>query len=149
MEKRWVIKETPDTKKTNQLASVLNIDEALASLLIQRGVDSFEEARTFFRPSVEDLHDPFLMKDMDLAVDRLEKAFEEKEKILVYGDYDVDGTTSVSLVYDFLSSVYPNLDYYIPDRYKEGYGISQIGIDWAKENGFTLIISLDCGIKSV
>ena len=149
MEKRWVIKETPDTEKAEQLATALNIDSLLASLLVQRGIDTFEEARTFFRPSVEDLHDPFLMKDMDLAVDRLEKAFEKNEKILIYGDYDVDGTTSISLVYDFLSSVYTNLDYYIPDRYKEGYGISQIGIDWAKENGFSLIISLDCGIKSV
>lgn len=149
MEKCWVIKEIPDTEKVALLASALNIDSVLASLLVQRGIDTFEEARTFFRPSIEDLHDPFLMKDMDLAVDRLEKAFEKNEKILIYGDYDVDGTTSVSLVYDFLASVYTNLDYYIPDRYKEGYGISQIGIDWAKENGFSLIISLDCGIKSV
>ena len=149
MEKCWVIKEIPDTEKVALLASALNIDSVLASLLVQRGIDTFEEARTFFRPSIKDLHDPFLMKDMDLAVDRLEKAFEKNEKILIYGDYDVDGTTSVSLVYDFLASVYTNLDYYIPDRYKEGYGISQIGIDWAKENGFSLIISLDCGIKSV
>src|ERR1700749_699873 len=149
MEKRWVIKEIADPEKTGHLASVLNTDPVLASLLVQRGITSFEEARRFFRPSAEDLHDPFLMKDMDLAVDRLEKAFLSEEKILVYGDYDVDGTTSVSLVYDFLSAIHPYLDYYIPDRYKEGYGISQTGIDSAKENGFTLIISLDCGIKSV
>ena len=149
MEKRWIIKEIPDAEKVNQLSSLLNIDDVLASLLLQRGISTFEEARIFFRPSSADLHDPFLMKDMDLAVDRIDKAFQNNEKILIYGDYDVDGTTSVSLVYDFLSSLYTNLDYYIPDRYKEGYGVSQAGIDWAKENGFTLIISLDCGIKSV
>jgi single-stranded-DNA-specific exonuclease len=149
MEKRWVIKTIPSPGKAEELASLLNIDSILASLLLQRGINTFEEARTFFRPSHEDLHNPFLMKDMDLAVDRLEKAFLKNEKILIYGDYDVDGTTSVSLVFDFMSTFYSNLDYYIPDRYKEGYGVSQAGIDWAKENGFTLIISLDCGIKSV
>jgi single-stranded-DNA-specific exonuclease len=149
MDKRWIFKNIPSAEKTNQLASALSIDSLLASLLIQRGVDTFDEARRFFRPSLEDLHNPFLMKDMDLAVTRLEESFQKNEKILIYGDYDVDGTTSVSLVYDFLSSVYPNIDYYIPDRYKEGYGVSQQGIDWAKENNFALIISLDCGIKSV
>ncbi len=149
MEKRWILKEVPDLEKTSSLATDLNIDSVLASLLLQRGISTFEKARSFFRPSVEDLHDPFLMKDMDLAVERIDEAFQQNEKILIYGDYDVDGTTSVSLVYDFLSTVYHNLDYYIPDRYAEGYGISQIGIDWAKENGFTLIISLDCGIKAV
>ncbi|HSZ26523.1 MAG TPA: single-stranded-DNA-specific exonuclease RecJ [Cytophagaceae bacterium] len=149
MEKRWIIKDSPDPEKVNELASKLTIDVLLASLLVQRGIETFEEARKFFRPSLDDLHDPFLMKDMDRAIARLEKAFQNNEKILIYGDYDVDGTTSVSLVYDFLSSFYTNLDYYIPDRYKEGYGISQQGIDWANENGFSLIISLDCGIKSL
>jgi single-stranded-DNA-specific exonuclease len=149
MEKRWIFKNIPSAEKTSQLASALSIDTVLASLLLQRNIDSFDEARRFFRPSLEDLHNPFLMKDMDRAVLRLEKAFQATEKILIYGDYDVDGTTSVSLVYDFLSSIYAHIDYYIPDRYKEGYGISQQGIDWAKENDFTLIISLDCGIKSV
>ena len=149
MEKRWILKEIPDIEKSKNLASQLNVDEVLSSLLLQRGITTFEEARSFFRPTIDDIHDPFLMKDMDLAVKRIDKAFQQNEKILIYGDYDVDGTTSVSLVFDFLSTVYSNLDYYIPDRYAEGYGISQIGIDWAKENGFTLIISLDCGIKSI
>ncbi len=149
MEKRWIFKNLPSAEKISQLASALSIDNVLASLLLQRNIDTFDEARRFFRPSLDDLHDPFLMKDMDRAVHRLEKAFQSNEKILIYGDYDVDGTTSVSLVYDFLSSLYTPIDYYIPDRYKEGYGISQQGIDWAKENNFTLIISLDCGIKSV
>ncbi len=149
MEKHWVIKGVPNPENVNELASALSIDTVLASLLTQRGITNFEKARTFFRPSLDDLHDPFLMKDMDLAVNRISEAFQKKEKILIYGDYDVDGTTSVSLVYDFLSSHYSEIDYYIPDRYKEGYGVSQIGIDWAKTNGFALIISLDCGIKSV
>jgi single-stranded-DNA-specific exonuclease len=148
MEKRWIFKSIPDPEKVNFLVSALNVDPILSTLLIQRGIDNFEKAHQFFRPAMKDLHDPFLMKDMDLAVARIDKAFEQQEKILIYGDYDVDGTTSVALVYDFLSGYYSNLDYYIPDRYKEGYGISQIGIDWAKENGFSLIISLDCGIKS-
>ena len=149
MEKRWILKDIPDLEKTTTLASALSIDSVLASLLLQRGIDTFEKAKGFFRPALEDLHNPFLMKDMDLAVARINKAFEKNEKILIYGDYDVDGTTSVALVYDFLSTIYDKLDYYIPDRYAEGYGISQIGIDWAKENGFTLIISLDCGIKAL
>jgi single-stranded-DNA-specific exonuclease len=148
MEKRWIFKDIPDAATVGELASALNIDSVLASLLLQRGIGNFEDARKFFRPSLEDFHDPYLMKDMDLAVNRIEKAFQQDEKILIYGDYDVDGTTSVSLVYGFLSTVYSNLDYYIPDRYKEGYGISTDGINWAKTNGYTLIISLDCGIKS-
>jgi single-stranded-DNA-specific exonuclease len=149
MEKRWVYKEMPEKGIAESLAKSLNINPLLTSILLQRNVSTFEEAKTFFRPSLDDLHDPFLMKDMDKAVERLRRAVNAGEKILVYGDYDVDGTTAVSLVYDFLSRRYPNIDYYIPDRYKEGYGVSVQGIEWARENNFTLIISLDCGIKSV
>ena len=121
----------------------------LASLLVTRGVHTFEEARSFFRPSLSALHDPFLMKDMDLAVARLEKAVASQEKILVYGDYDVDGTTAVALVYSFIRRLTSSVDFYIPDRYDEGYGVSKKGIDWASDNGFTLIITLDCGIKAI
>lgn len=149
MEKRWVIKPKSDETIVSELSKALNIDKVLANLLVQRGVTSFEEAKKFFRPSLDDLHDPFLMKDMDKAVLRLEKAIRTNEKILVYGDYDVDGTTAVSLVYSFLKEFHPSVDYYIPDRYAEGYGISFTGIDFAKENGFTLIIALDCGIKAI
>ena len=149
MERRWVRKPAPDAVLVEALSKELNINATLAAMLIQRGISDFEEAKAFFRPSLDTLHDPFLMKDMDLAVKRLQQAITNNEKILVYGDYDVDGTTSVSLFYGFLSGKYPNMDYYIPDRYKEGYGISTQGIDYAKENGFTLIVSLDCGIKSI
>lgn len=149
MEKRWVFKPIPEEKTVKDLSSAINVVPAMATMLAQRGIETFDQAKTFFRPSLSDLHDPFLMKDMDKAVERIKKAFSQKEKILVYGDYDVDGTTSVSLVYDFLSKIYSFLDYYIPDRYKEGYGISTQGIDWAKENNIKLIICLDCGIKSV
>jgi single-stranded-DNA-specific exonuclease len=127
----------------------LNIDIHLANLLVQRGIRTFDEAKSFFRPQLTDLHDPFLMKDMDLAIERIEKAIHNNEKILVYGDYDVDGTSAVALVYSFIKEYYNEVDYYIPDRYSEGYGISYKGIDFAKENGFTLIIALDCGIKAV
>ncbi len=149
MEKRWIFKDNPNPETVQQLSSALKVDEEVAFLLVQRGITTFDEARRFFRPSLEDLNDPFLMKDMDLAVDRVVKAIRSNERILIYGDYDVDGTTSVSLVYDFLSTLHKNIDYYIPDRYKEGYGISTQGIDWAKENAFSLIISLDCGVKSI
>lgn len=132
-----------------QLQEQLKIHPALCSLLVQRGVTSFDEAKKFFRPSLDNLHDPFLMKDMQKAVDRIVQAMANKEKILVYGDYDVDGTTSVALVFSFLGKYYIDIEYYIPDRYKEGYGISKQGIDWAKERGYTLIIALDCGIKSI
>jgi single-stranded-DNA-specific exonuclease len=128
---------------------VLNIDHNLANLLVQRGIKTFEEARSFFRPSLEELHDPFLMKDMDKAVERIEKAIANNEKILVYGDYDVDGTTAVALVYTFLKSIYNPVDFYIPDRYDEGYGVSIKSIDFAFENNFSLVIVLDCGIKAV
>jgi single-stranded-DNA-specific exonuclease len=148
MEKRWVFKDIPDPEQTNHLSSVLNITPALAGLLVQRGITSFEEARQFFRPSLDALFDPFLMRDMDRAVERLEQAFASGEKILVYGDYDVDGTTSVALVVDFLSSLYPHVQYYLPDRNKEGYGVSTQGIEYAHQQGVSLIISLDCGIKS-
>lgn len=148
MNKKIIIKPGGEETVINQLKEVLNIDQHLANLLSQRGISTFEEAQSFFRPSLDDLHDPFLMADMDKAVERLERAMQVKEKILVYGDYDVDGTTSVALVYSFLRSRSESLDYYIPDRYSEGYGISKKGIDYAAENNFTLMIALDCGIKA-
>lgn len=146
---RWTLKPAPDNILIEKLASELNINQKLASILIQRGITSFEEARHFFRPSLKNLHDPYLMKDMEKAVERIEKAIENNENILVYGDYDVDGTTAVSLMYSFLTSYYPNVSSYIPDRYKEGYGVSYDGIDFADDNGFSLIIALDCGIKAI
>jgi single-stranded-DNA-specific exonuclease len=148
MEKRWVLKPQGNQEAINALAASLNINYILANLLVQRGVSTFEQAKKFFRPSLNDLHDPFLMKDMDIAINRIDDAIRNREKILVYGDYDVDGTTAVSLVYTFLKTMSGDIWYYIPDRYKEGYGISKQGIDWAKENGYGLIIALDCGIKS-
>lgn len=149
MDKRWVLKEQGEEAKIQHLSQVLNIDRNLANLLVQRGISTYEEARSFFRPSLQELHDPFLMKDMQKAVERIQLALERKEKILVYGDYDVDGTTAVSLVYTFLRTIYDNVDYYIPDRYDEGYGISYKSIDYAAENQFSLVIVLDCGIKAV
>ena len=148
MEKRWTLKPSGDKRKVELLSEVLNINPILANLLVQRGVTTFHEAKKFFRPEITDLHDPFLMKDMDKAIDRIIKAIHEKEKILIYGDYDVDGTTSVALVYSFLENLHPFVEYYLPDRYKEGYGVSFAGVDWAKEHGYTLIIALDCGIKA-
>ena len=150
LDKKWIIKETGSPKLVEKLAAELNVDTAIAKLLVQRNIKSFDEARSFFRPQLEDIHDPFLMKDMRKAVARLEKAIDNSEKILIYGDYDVDGTTAVALVYSFLMKFYSkNLAFYIPDRYNEGYGISYKGIDWAAENGYTLIIALDCGIKAI
>ncbi len=146
---RWTLKPKPEEEKINELATALQVSRTIASLLLQRGISSFEEARQFFRPSLNDLHDPYLMKDMDKAVERLEKAIENEENILVFGDYDVDGTTAVSLVSGYLKSFYPNIATYIPDRYDEGYGVSFKGIDFADDNGFSLIIALDCGIKSI
>ncbi|MHA3789296.1 single-stranded-DNA-specific exonuclease RecJ [Flavobacterium hauense] len=146
---RWNLKPKPDSHKVNHLAEVLNVDAATAGLLVQRGIETYEEAKTFFRPMLSDLHDPFLMKDMDKAVARIETAIAAGENILVFGDYDVDGTTAVSLVSSYLRSYYPNVATYIPDRYNEGYGVSTAGIDFADDNGFTLIIALDCGIKSI
>ena len=146
---RWTIKPKPSEDKIKHLAQALNVEDFVATLLIQRGIETFEDARNFFRPSLEHLHDPFLMKDMDKAVARIESAIENQENILVFGDYDVDGTTAVSLVSSYLKSHYPNIATYIPDRYDEGYGISFKGIDFADDNGFSLIIALDCGIKSI
>lgn len=146
---RWTLKPLPDLEIQKKLAADLNIDPVLAGLLVQRGVDTFAKAKSFFRPSLNDLHDPFLMKDMQVAVERVHKAVETGENILVYGDYDVDGTTSVALVSSFLKSYYPNVATYIPDRYEEGYGVSYLGIDYAHDNDFTLIIALDCGVKAV
>ncbi|MDO1446297.1 single-stranded-DNA-specific exonuclease RecJ [Rhodocytophaga aerolata] len=148
MNKRWIVKQKPSEEQIAHLIAEINVSEPVASMLLQRGVHSFEEAKNYFRPSLELLHDPFLMKDMDKAVNRLVEAIYNHEKIVVYGDYDVDGTTSVALFYGFLRTFYSNLLFYIPDRYKEGYGISQAGIEWANEQGATLMVSLDCGIKS-
>jgi len=128
MEKRWVVKEVGDPKIVSSLAKELGVDNMLANLLAQRGITSYKIAEKFFRPDFSMIHDPFLMKDMDVAIDRIEAALEENEKILVYGDYDVDGTTAVSLVYSFFKSFYDDIDYYIPDRYAEGYGVSTKGI---------------------
>ena len=144
-----MLKGKGDPETVAQLCKDLSIDENLAQLLVQRGITSFNEARDFFRPSLENLHDPFLMKDMDKAILRIEAAFKNEEHILVYGDYDVDGTTAVALVYTFFKEHYSNIDFYIPDRDKEGYGISTTGIDYAADNGFSLVVALDCGIKAV
>ena len=149
MEKNWKLKEQGNPEKINELSEILKIDKNLCNILVQRGINTFDEAREFFRPRIEDLHDPFLMKDMDIAIERLEQALLNDENILVYGDYDVDGTTSVALVYSFLKSRSTNVRYYIPDRYEEGYGISVEGIDYAAENNFSLVVALDCGIKAV
>lgn len=147
MQKRWNILSS-ETADVASLQASLKINPILCSILVQRGITDFEKAKEFFRPSLEHLHSPWLMKDMQKAVNRIISAFEKKEKILVYGDYDVDGTTSVASMFQFLKLLHDPIDFYIPHRYKEGYGISRIGIDFAKEHGFTLIISLDCGIKS-
>ncbi len=149
MEKEWILKEQGNANVVEHLALQLKIDYVLANLLVQRGITDYEEAKRFFRPALTQLHNPFLMRDMDKAVSRLEQAFADKEKVLVYGDYDVDGTTSVAMMYSFLQTQYDQLDYYIPDRYNEGYGVSYQGIDYAAENGVSLIIALDCGIKAV
>lgn len=147
MEKRWNI-IAADPAKVQSLQTALKIHPILCELLVQRGITDFDAAKNFFRPHLSHLHDPWLMKDMRKAVDRIDNAIKSNQKILVYGDYDVDGTTSVATLYQFLRQLTEKLDYYIPHRYKEGYGISKIGIDFAKENGFDLIISVDCGIKS-
>ena len=146
---RWTLKTTPNITSVQQLSKDLSIDTTLSKLLVQRGISTFEEAKKFFRPSLEELHDPFLLKDMDLAVSRIEKAIASNENILIYGDYDVDGTTSVSLVASYLKTITTSISTYIPDRYDEGYGISYQGIDFAADNNFSLIIALDCGIKAI
>jgi len=146
---RWTIKSKPEKEKVQALQNALQVDETIATLLVQRGIATYEQAKTFFRPTLQDLHNPYLMKDMDKAVSRIEKAITNNENILVFGDYDVDGTTAVSLVSSYLRSFYPNVATYIPDRYNEGYGISYLGIDYAEDNDVSLIIALDCGIKSI
>jgi single-stranded-DNA-specific exonuclease len=146
---RWTLHSKPEKEKVQKLQNELGIDQTIATLLLQRGVETFDQARTFFRPTLNELHNPYLMKDMDKAVSRIENAIANGENILVFGDYDVDGTTAVSLVSSYLRSFYPNIATYIPDRYDEGYGISYKGIDFADDNNFSLIIALDCGIKSI
>jgi single-stranded-DNA-specific exonuclease len=146
---RWNPKSKPNPEKVQAIQSALQVDAIIAKLLVQRGIETFEQAKTFFRPTLADLHNPYLMKDMDKAVVRIENAIANNENILVFGDYDVDGTTAVSLVSSYLRSFYPNVATYIPDRYAEGYGISYMGIDYAEDNDISLIIALDCGIKSI
>ncbi|MDB5247938.1 MAG: recJ [Segetibacter sp.] len=147
MQKRWKILDA-ENEKVIALEEALKINKVICKILVERGFDSYEKAKTFFRPQLSELHDQWLMKDMDKAVARIFSAFKNEEKILVFGDYDVDGTTAVASMYQFLKSIYENVDFYIPHRYREGYGVSKIGIDYAKNSGFSLIISLDCGIKS-
>jgi single-stranded-DNA-specific exonuclease len=149
MEKRWVVKEKGDTAVVKHLAGALGVSESLANLMAQRNISSADEAKSFFNPSLDYLHDPFLMKDMNIAVDRISTAIKKNERILVYGDYDVDGTTAVALMYSFLKDQYSNVEYYIPDRYKEGYGVSFQGLDFAYQNNCKVVITLDCGIKAV
>ncbi|WP_430411095.1 single-stranded-DNA-specific exonuclease RecJ [Kordia sp.] len=146
---RWTLKPKPEAHKIKHLMEVLQVNEVVATLLLQRGIETYEDAKTFFRPSLKDIHDPFLMKDMELAVARIDKAITNDENIMVYGDYDVDGTTSVALVSSYLKTIYPNVATYIPDRYEEGYGLSFQGIDYAEDNDISLIITLDCGIKAI
>ena len=146
---RWTLKPKPEPKKLEALQKVLQVDEIVATLLLQRGIETYEEAKTFFRPSLSDLHDPFLMQDMDKAVARVEAAFAKGENILVFGDYDVDGTSSVALMSSYLKTRTANVATYIPDRYEEGYGVSYQGIDFAHDNDFSLIIALDCGVKAI
>ena len=148
MQKRWTILKA-DLEKVSSLQESLKIHPAICKILVQRNIETFDEAKNFYRPNLTDLHDPWLMKDMEKAVNRIISAIEKQEKILIYGDYDVDGTTSVACLFQFLCKIHSKLDFYIPHRYREGYGVSKAGIDYAKENDFSLIISLDCGIKSV
>ena len=149
MTKRWIFNDDIDEDVVAQLSREINVSPIIAKILIQRNINDFDQAKRYFRPSLDQLHDPFLMRDMDKALERIKTAMDLNEKILIYGDYDVDGTTSVSLVYGFLKNFYNNIEFYIPDRYKEGYGISKTGIDWAAENKISLLITLDCGIKAV
>ena len=149
MQKKWLIKSPIETSNVEELRSTLKVDRIVSELLLQREIKTFDEAQAFFRPSITELHDPFLMRDMDKAVERINLAISKNEKILLFGDYDVDGTTAVALMYSYLIQKYEHIDFYIPDRYKEGYGVSFLGIDYATENNFSLIISLDCGIKSI
>ncbi len=150
MEKRWKV-ALPDGASVQRISTALNIHPALATVLVNRGISSFDTARSFFNPDLSELHDPFQMKDMDLAVDRIARAMRNRERIMVFGDYDVDGTTAIACMYGFLCEVYMSelVEFYVPHRNKEGYGISRKGIDTAKAHGCTLIIALDCGVKSV
>jgi len=148
MENRWSAKQIPNQEVVARLSKEINVSIHIANILVQRGIDTFEKAKQYFRPSLSDLHDPFLLKDMDVAYTRIKDAVTKQEKMMVYGDYDVDGTTAVSIVYSYFKTLNQNIEYYIPDRYKEGYGISKIGIDFAAENNIHLIIALDCGIRS-
>lgn len=148
IQKRWTILQ-PDGQKVSSLQQSLGIHSAICRILVERNIETFEQAKRFYRPQLTDLHSPWLMKDMDKAVDRIARAIENQERVLVFGDYDVDGTTSVACMYKFLCKVHSNLDFYIPHRYREGYGVSKAGIDFARENDYTLIIALDCGIKSI
>ncbi len=149
MDRNWIIKEQGDEADVQALSRALAVDIPVANLLVQRGIRSFEEAKHFFRPELDQLNDPYLMKDMDVAVDRIISAIDNKEKLMIYGDYDVDGTTAVSLIYSFFKNFFREIDYYIPDRYSEGYGVSLKGIDYAARHGYSLVIALDCGIKAV
>lgn len=149
MDKLWNLKPQGEINDIKHLSAALNVNMVIANLLVQRNIKTFNDAKAFFRPRLSDLHDPYLMKDMDKAVERLEMAIDNQEKVLIYGDYDVDGTTSVALMYTFLNDYIRNIDFYIPDRYTEGYGISPRSIDYAADNGFSLVIVLDCGIKAV
>ena len=148
MEIRWKAKPLPNSEIVAKLSAEINVSEAIATILVQREIDTYDKAKAYFRPQLSDLHDPFLLKDMDLAYTRIKNAVYHGEKMMVYGDYDVDGTTAVSIVYSYFVTLNPHIEYYIPDRYKEGYGISKMGIDYAHENGISLIIALDCGIRS-
>lgn len=148
MENRWSAKQIPNQEVVARLSKEINVSNHIANILVQRGIDTFEKAKQYFRPSLSDLHDPFLLKDMDVAYARIKDAVTKQEKMMVYGDYDVDGTTAVSIVYSYFKTLNQNIEYYIPDRYREGYGISKIGIDFAAENNIHLIIALDCGIRS-
>ncbi|MFM2424788.1 MAG: hypothetical protein RL747_332 [Bacteroidota bacterium] len=148
MEYRWRAKPLPNQEQVLQLSESIRVNPYIATILVQRGIDTYEKAEKFFRPKLEDLHNPFEMKDMDVAIKRIQAAVTNQEGILVYGDYDVDGTTAVSIVYSYFKSFNQHIEYYIPDRYKEGYGISRAGLEYAAANGFTLVITLDCGIRS-
>ncbi|MFN5695147.1 MAG: DHH family phosphoesterase [Bacteroidota bacterium] len=148
MEYRWRAKPLPNQEQVLQLSESIRVNPYISTILVQRGIDTYEKAEKFFRPKLEDLHNPFEMKDMDVAIKRIQTAVTNQEGILVYGDYDVDGTTAVSIVYSYFKSFNQNIEYYIPDRYKEGYGISRAGLEYAAEKGFTLFITVYCGIRS-
>lgn len=148
-EKKWIYQEQPSEEAIAALTTAINVNPTLAGILLQRGISSFEEAKHYFRPEIDYLHDPFQMLGMEAAVNRLISAIDKEESVLIYGDYDVDGTTSVAMLFGFLSNFHKNIDFYVPDRYREGYGISKQGVDYAEKNGITLIISLDCGIRAV